>query len=239
MKKLVLVPAMLFTVALCAQKVVNVDHNNSASANVFGSFYTVGGVPFSAAKYVRITAGSPYFSETWMKGDLVLDKDKVCRNAIVRLDLLDNSIEYIDAAGNKMIATTSVKEMTLTDSTTGEKFRFFHSSSLPDAKGLSTGWYQMLTDGTASLFKFVTKEITETRPYGSATFEQAIVSADEYFLSTTTSFGKIKKFSSLPDMLPAKKEELKKYISTNKLYGKTDYDYSSVVEYYNSLLKAS
>jgi hypothetical protein len=239
MKKLLLVPAMLFAVALIAQKVVNVDHNNTANSNVFGSFFTVSGVPFSWAKYVRITSGSAYFSETWMKADLILDKDKVCRNAIVRLDLLDNSVEYIDSKGNKMISTTPIKEMTLTDSITGEKFRFFHSSSLPDAKGISTGWYQVLTDGKASLFKFVTKSITETRPYGAATVEQAIVSSDEYFLSTTTSFGKVKKLSALPDMLPAKKEELKKYISNNKLYGKSDYDFSSVVEYYNSLLKAS
>jgi hypothetical protein len=40
-------------------------------------------------------------------------------------------------------------------------------------------------------------------------------------------------------MLPAKKEELKKYISNNKLYGKTAFDFYSVIEYYNSLLKAS
>ncbi|HEX2628805.1 MAG TPA: hypothetical protein VHM26_07335 [Chitinophagaceae bacterium] len=240
MKKLLLLPAMLVTVALCAQKVINVDHNNTSNANVFGSFFTVAGVPFSSAKYVRITAGTPYFSETWMKGDLILDKDKVCRNAIVRLDLLDNSIEYIDpVTTTKMIASTPVKEMTLTDSITGEKFRFFHSSSLPDAKDLSPGWYQMLTDGTATLFKFVTKSITESRPYGSATVEQVIISADEYFLSTTTSFSKIKKFNSIPDMLPAKKDELKKYINSNKLYGKSEYDFSSVIEYYNTLLKAS
>lgn len=239
MKKLLLFPTMLFTVALAAQRTIDVDHNNASNVNVFGSFYTVSGVPFSSAKYVRITAGTPYFSETWMKADLVLDKNKVCKNAIVRVDLMDNSVEYIDAKGNKMIATTTIKEMTLTDSATGEKFRFFHSSSLPDAKGLSTGWYQLLTDGTASLFKHVGKTIMESRPYGSATVEQMIVSADKYFLSTSTSFARIKKFSTLPDMLPAKKEELKKYISTNKLYGKTDYDFSSVVEYYNSLLKAS
>lgn len=239
MKKLLLFPVMLFAVALSAQRVIDVDHNNVSNANVFGSYYTVSGVPFSSAKYIRVTSGSPYFSETWMKADLILDKDKVCKNAIVRIDLMDNSVEYIDVKGNKMIATTSIKEMTLTDSTTGEKFRFYHSSALPDAKGLTTGWYQVLTDGTASLFKYVAKSRVESRPYGSATFEHMIVSADEYFLSTTTSFTKIKKLSSLPDLLPAKKEELKKYISTNKLYGKTDYDFSSVVEYYNTLLKAS
>jgi hypothetical protein len=239
MKKLLLFPAILFAVAVAAQKVVNVDHNNASNTNVFGSFFTVSGVPFSSAKYVRITSGSPYFSETWMKADLILENNKTCKNAIIRLDLLDNSVEYIDAGGNKMIATTVIKEMTLTDSITGETFRFFHSSSMPGIKEISGGWYQVLVDGTASLFKYVSKNITESRPYGAATVEQAITSSDLFFLSTSTSFSKIKKFHGIPDMLPAKKEELKKYISNNKLYGKTASDFSSVIEYYNGLLKAS
>ena len=48
-------------------------------------------------------------------------------------------------------------------------------------------------------------------------------------------FSKIKKFKDLPGMLTDKKEDLNKYISSMKMTGKTDQDYTDLITYYNQI----
>lgn len=243
MKKIFILPAILFTTVLSAQKVVNVDNSNSnlnPSNNIYGNFYTVSGVPFNAAKYVRIVSGSGYLSDNWMKADLILGDNKVCNNAIVRLDLLDNSVEYMDVSGNKMIATSVIREIKMTDTTNGDQYRFVHSSTLPTGKGIQEGWYEVLEEGKASVYKRINKSVSESRQtYGSATMEQSIHTTEEYYIVNAGIINRIKKFNSIPDVLLTKKEELKKFIKEKGLDGKTQDDFTTVVAYYNELLKAS
>jgi len=236
MSELFFVSAMFFFVPAFAQTVVNVDNNNSGNSNIYGIYYAVSGVPFSPVKYVRVVSGSPYFSETWMKANLLLSNEKRCLGVVVRLDLLENKIEYIDTLGEKMIATTPVSELFATDTTTGESFRFVHSSKMPSTTiKLSPGWYQMLYEGSISLYKFVTKSMTESRLYGSATVEQSISGSSDYFVLFPTGIEKFKKLNALPGLLPDKKEQLKAFISDNKLNGKNDADFIALVAHYNSL----
>lgn len=199
-----------------------------------GQFYSVGGEPVSPVKYVKVVEGSPYFSQSWMKGSLDLGDGRGYENLWLKLDLADNSVLFIDAEGREMIANVVIKNMTLIDSVTGKKYDFVYSSFIKGAGEIKEGWYQPIVSGKATLYKHLAKVVNETKPYGQATYEQTIVTTNSYFLLADSVFTPIKKIRSLPDMLSDKKEELSQYISGKNLSGKTDVDYAAVISYYNS-----
>ena len=96
-------------------------------------------------------------------------------NAAVRAEGLTYSefIHRLSEKGIDLVATTPIKEVILTDESSGSRYHFIHSSFLPVTTEQSKkGWFQRLDSGTASLYKAFTKEISENKPYGSATVEQ-------------------------------------------------------------------
>ena len=198
-------------------------------------FYTGGGEPVSNAKYVRLVSGSPYFNEAWMKGSLDLSDGRGYENLWLKIDLTDNSLLYVDAEGKEMIATSVIRNITLIDSVSGKKYDFVHSSFIRGSGKIERGWYQLIVSGMATVYKHFTKIINEAKPYGSATYEQTIVTGYNYFLLTDSVFSPIKKFKALTDMLKNKKDELNQYISSRNLKGRSDSDYADLVSYYNSL----
>jgi hypothetical protein len=99
------------------------------------------------------------------------------------------------------------------------------------------GWYQLLVQGEVTLFKQYHKIIREDKPYNSATVEQYIDTSPRYFVLYKNSFAEIKKMKDLPDIFKDRKEQLVKYIKDNKLTGKTDEDYTVIVNFYIELIK--
>jgi hypothetical protein len=97
------------------------------------------------------------------------------------------------------------------------------------------GWYELLVEGKASIFKKIKKQMNEEKPYGSATIERSIHTSFQYYALYNGTFIQVKKFKELPDVLSDKKEQITQYIKANNLSGKTDDDYRSVFNYYNGL----
>jgi hypothetical protein len=97
------------------------------------------------------------------------------------------------------------------------------------------GWYQLLSEGSAWLFKKYDKQLHESKPYGSATIEQSIVTVPRYYVFYKGTFTEIKKIKDLPGILVDKKEEVVQYIKSNSLSGKTDEDFEKAITYYNGL----
>src|SRR5918993_986229 len=95
-----------FTAAACflgiisiAQKTIDVDKTTGVPQN---SFYSVGGEPFVNVKFVRLTSGTPYFNDAWMKGTGVSATGIVYKAGVLKLDLFDNQVHFLDAGGNEM-----------------------------------------------------------------------------------------------------------------------------------------
>ena len=62
------------TISLLAQKTVDLaEGNTSAMSPSF--FSVVGGEPVVFAKFAKIVEGTPYFSDEWMKGNVVINGD--------------------------------------------------------------------------------------------------------------------------------------------------------------------
>lgn len=234
MKNLLFPIFLLPGIAAFPQKVIDVGKQDVRVTS--SMFYVAGGRPVSIAKYVKVVSGTPYFSDNWMYGRVELADGHLYDSVKLKLDLADNSVLFLAPDSTEMIATASIKDVTLIDASTGKEYFFIFSSFIKATGNVETGWYQVLGTGKATICKLVEKRIEEMKPYGSATFEENIATVNRYFVFINSVLSAIKKFKDLPDILSDKKVDLKKYISNKKLTGKTDEDYADLVMYYNGLV---
>lgn len=229
-----------FSILLClsaifssAQKTVDVTTGNvSAMSPTF--FNVIGGQPFVSAKFAKLVEGTPYFKDEWMKGNVVVNGGAQYPGIYLKLDLYDNEVHFRDMKGNDMIATASIQKVILFDSAAQQVFNFVNGEFI-QADTRVRGWYELLSEGKVWLFKKFNKQVQESRPYGSATIEQSIITFANYYVLYNGTFTEIKKMKDLPGILVDKKEQLAQYIKSNNLSGKTETDFESVINYYNSL----
>jgi hypothetical protein len=226
---LLLIPGFVF-----AQKTIDVDKTNASPVRD-GLFYTVSGTPFSNYKYIRVVSGSPYFNEDWMKGIVIISNGARARCDFIKLDLLTGDLLYKDSTDNELVATTPVKQLTLTEPVSGKECVFLNSSFLNLTGEDVSGWYEVLESGTVLLYKKIKKSVSESKPYNSATTEQTINTTNQYFVVVGKSITPVKKPKDIVAVLADKENLLNQFISSNKLNGKTDADFSAVVAHYNSL----
>ena len=51
------------------------------------------------AKFTKIVDGTPYFSDEWMKGNVVINGDNQFNGIYLKLDLYSNEVHYRDPKG--------------------------------------------------------------------------------------------------------------------------------------------
>ncbi len=233
MKILVSLFFILPSYAGFGQKLISTKQN--VSTHAAASFYSAGGDLFQNFQYKKVVEGTPYFKEEWMGGKVVMPEGFAYDSIYLRLNLMSNSLHYLDQAGREMITTMPVKAVILSDSATGMKYRFIHSSYLTVSGKIEPGWYQLLTEGQAVLLKRFVKNLNENRPYGAGAMEQTIVTFNTYFLLEDGILTPVRKLKDLPGLVKDKKDELKAYIGTKNLSGRSDTDYAELISYYNGL----
>jgi len=234
--KPILGAALLFvSSASWSQRTVDVT---SGDVNAMGLFTAVGGEPIVMAKFVKLVEGTYYFKDDWMKGIIVMPNGQEHKNFSVKLDLYNNHVHYLDEKAGELIANNLIREVILIDEAFGINYRFIHSSALGNIIGIKEGWYQWLHSGkSASLYKFFNKKLTETKPYGSATFEQSISTIPQYLVLHNNSLLEIKKPKDAPSVLANKKAELEIFLkSKDSKDAAMDIRMTALIIYYNSLL---
>jgi hypothetical protein len=233
MKILLLAMSCAFCYFSFAQKTVDVSSSDVSPLS--SSFFTVvGGEPVMNAKFTKLVEGSPYFKDDWMKGMVMINGGQEFAGVYFKLDLYDNEVHFKNQSGAELVATTTIKKLTLFDSANQEVYNFINGLFII-ANNKLTGWYQILADGKVSLFKQYKKQLREDRPYGSATFEQSIFTSSFYFVLVNGDFKEVKKLKDLLGILSDKKDLVSQYIKTNNLSGKTDEDFVNVINYFNGL----
>jgi hypothetical protein len=199
-----LLPLTLFS----QKRTVDVDKDNLNA----GNFLTVvGGEPFINIKFVRLTEGTPYFSDEWMKGSLVLEKNRQFRGQL-KLDLYYNAVHYLDDKQNEFVVDLPVKQITLLDTTTGP-YTFLHSSLLPQTSvPFKAQWYLQLYSDSVSLYKYFIKQLSEDKPYNSATYEQKIKTVEVYWTFFKGSPIEFKKLKEAPALFGDKRLALEEFL---------------------------
>jgi len=236
MRKLLFIPFISFAItSYCQLPARGSLTNPPPTAASTARSYRNADLPVLQDKYPKFADGSPYFLEEWVNGDIVLTTGEEYKNVKMRLDLVDNSLQYISPDGVELVVTSPVKSFTLKDSVNGKAYKFVHSASVGGSTIAEAGWYQALVSGTATFYKRITKTIVEPRNYSTSQTEPSVTTNSAYFLYANWTLQQIKKIKEIPPVLKNKTDELDKYISTKKLTGRSDKDYINLIEYYNSL----
>jgi len=228
---LIIISYMLLFTCSNAQRVIDVDKFDGSAMTLLKS---VGGEPFSSARFVRVVDGSPYFTDQWLKGSVFVEESEY-RNVLLRLNIFETTLEFKDVKGEVMVCTQPVKKVALRDSASGSSYNFVHSAFLPTSSEFKNCWLLELVAGNVSLYKLAKKQINEVRPYGSATAEQHITTNYSYFILQNNNFTRIRKIGDIFEILSNKKNELQEYIKVNKLSSKEESDFVKLISYYNSL----
>jgi len=210
-----------------AQRTVDV-----ANANV--SYSAAAGEPFVFAKFSNLVEGTPYFRDEWLRGNIVLNEGNQYAGIFLKLDLYDNEVHYRDQKGNELIGVSSIQKLILFDTVAQQVFQFINGDYIQANKQVN-GWYQLLAEGKAILFKQIKKIIRENKPDGSPTVEQTIISSSHYYILCNGNFTEIKKIKDLPGILADKKEEVARYIKLKIISGKSDDDFENLINYFNEL----
>lgn len=224
---------LLFSLAASAQRVVNVDKANGVPVN---SFYTIEGNPVSTVRFVRLTDGTPYFRDQWMRGQALSVKDVPYRNAQVKLDLLEGELHFLNSRNEELVCTIPLKELTLTDTVSGASFHFVNAAYLPALAAEKKGWCLQLAEGRATLYQAFTKKVTEYKPYNSPVAEQRIATSEEFLLAGNGILLRAKKPKDLPALFPDKKAEMEAFLKSDAMQaGSTAERMTALVKHYNSL----
>jgi len=162
-------------------------------------------------KYTKVTEGSPFFSDDWLKGKFISTDGKIYDNLSLKLDLLENDIYYLNDQTQELILKTPVSKIILSNLVTGQSFTFIKTDEL--CQTTPKTWFQVLDTGKACLLKSQPKQITEHKPYGSSVLEEKITSSVYYFLLynqdcfTIKSAGEL--WEKLNDQIPGFSEKTK------------------------------
>lgn len=230
-----LLTALFAFASTCAfsQQVIDVDKMEVIPLN---SFYTVSGSPVLNTRFVRLVEGTPYFSEKWMNVVAISEKGEHYRGPQARLDLFDNQLLFLNDNNREFICTIPLKEMTLTDTTTGNAYRFVQASQLPFAAVSKKGWYMELVNDKVPLYKQFTKVVSENKPYGSSVAEQKINTTELFLIGYYNALHPVKKPKDVPGILADRKKELEAYLQTEAGQKGSNTDkIIALVTYYNSL----
>jgi hypothetical protein len=231
MRYIFLSVALVWQVFAVAQKTIDVSKNEGIGAN---TFYSVGGAPFVNAKFVRLISGSPFFKEQWMKGSGTAANGTAYGGGLVKLNLYDNDVIFLNAAGIEMIATTPLKEIILTDTINNLSYHF--ENSLPWAEQNKKRWLQRLATGKAALYKAYNKVINENVSYGNATTEQTMNTIELFYVLQNNELKPVKKPKDVISLLTDKQAELNAYFNKKEFpKGNAEQQMLVLVTYYNSL----
>lgn len=237
MRNLLIAGALLSSLGVYSQRVVDLASHDFSLSLGQTLIAVADDHPTSLAKYRDIVEGSPFFKDQWMKGLVLFREGKAFARVPIRLNILDNEVDYKNAKGQEMVATASLKQVILTDSVSGEEFTFVAGSTWrADYKDLDNTWLQVLTNDKVSLLRLIRKKVQTSSPgYGTNTTERSIVTDESYYVQMNDHLNRVKKWDDLVDLFKDQKDAIAEYIRSNKLKGRSMEEYRQLVQYYNSL----
>ena len=163
---------LLLISLLSFSQTIDVDKNDKRLAAITN--LSTSGTPYINAKFVRVVSGSPFFNEKMMRGILISRDNTEYRNIIIRLNLLESQVNFLNNKQEELIVGTPLREVTLLDTVNQKNYHFIFSDHIESTDKVDKGFYQLLQKGKAGLYAQHKKVLKENRAYNSATFEQSI-----------------------------------------------------------------
>jgi hypothetical protein len=176
-------------------------------------FQTINGEPVVRYKFVRLTEGTPFFNEDWLYGYMYFANGGHSRG-FMKLDLFHNKVHYKDSAENEFVANMpNMQRISLYAPDT--VYSFIHSSLLQEASlPKKVEWCLQLYKGdSVQLYTFFQKDMSEHKPYNSATTEQIITTRPSYLLTYKGKAVIFQKLKDAPALIADFKDKLAAYLN--------------------------
>lgn len=185
-------------------------------------------------KYANVN-GTPFLNDDWQLAAVLLSNDVLAENVKVRLNLLENTLHYLDDEGKEMVSTQPIKSVVFKNATNDTTAVFITKNILKEGgEKLPDAWMQLLQKGKAGLLKMVHKELKDDpKQYGSATVTQSIVTDTRYFIWYQNELTRVKNVNEIADLLSNSK--LYARVDKMKKNSKSEDDMKAAVAFFNSL----
>ncbi|MBA2746196.1 MAG: hypothetical protein H0U44_08230 [Flavisolibacter sp.] len=214
-----------------AQRVVDVDKENVSAAQFFNS---VAGEPVVMAKFVKLVEGSPFYKNEWLVGEIELESGQIFKNLSLKINLYDDDVHYKDDKDREMIATMPIRTIRMRN-VMGDTIEFAYAKTEVQ-KGLERGWYHVLHLDSVTLYKKYKKEISEDKPYGSATTEQRMRTREVFYVGFKGAFTEIKKITDPIPAFAAHKTAIAEFMKSLS-HQSHELKLVALVQYMNRLIK--
>lgn len=140
------------------------------------------GSVFLPGKYSTITTGSAFYTEEFYPAILFFPGNKATRAKKIRLDLLANTIHFINEQQEEMVVTQPVEKVIL-ERADNTREVFVHGSTLPtENTNYKKAWFQVIQQQDITVYKLYFKTIQENKPFNSGVIEKNIETYEKYFI---------------------------------------------------------
>ncbi len=172
---LMLIQAMVF-----AQAAGTSNEESAKNMNVL--LITPNGSPFLPAMYSSVTSGSAFYMDEFMPATIFLGGTSIAKSAFVRLDLVDNSIHYLNDKKEEFIVTQTVEKLVFENPDNAKEI-FVAGNSLPTENATyKNKWFLVIQQNDITVYKLYTKKIFEYKPFNSGALEKTIETYEKYFI---------------------------------------------------------
>ncbi len=181
--------------------------------------------------------GTPFYQDEYCLATIKLRKGKSYHNIRVKLNLFTNRVIYEDNDGKEMEATTPIDRIEFMHCTDASKNKILVSGYPPVDELNEEQYYVLVDSGKATLLKYIQVLYRDTKFYGKANTTRVFEQKESYYIYVP---GKgMQKLTKDNDAviaaLPAKKNEVARYITSNNLKCRREEDLKKVFAWYNSL----
>ena len=185
-------------------------------------------------KYANVN-GTPFLNDEWQMAAVMLANDVLAENVKVRINLLENTLHYLDEEGKEMVSTQPIKSVVFKNAASDTSAVFVTRRFVKEGgEKLPDAWMQLLEKGKASLLKMVHKELKDDpKQYGSATVTQSIVTDMRYYVWYQNELTRVKNVTEIADLLVNSK--LYARVDKMKKNSKSEEDMRSAIAYFNNL----
>lgn len=194
------------------------------------------GTPWATKVYAEVK-GSPYLTETWVKGDVAMKDGTVYKNVLLMYDQIADQLLFEGDNGDSLTFVKPVHEFNLPIINKGTTTGYNYRNGFPAIGSNTTNsFYEVINDDKVKILKRTKKTILSHKDYSSANQVSEVNSNTSYYILKNNTMSQIKPNSkTILEALSDKSAAVEKYIKENNLDVKRDTDLGKVFEYYNSL----
>jgi hypothetical protein len=176
--------------------------------------------------------GSPFFDPEFLPANIVLTTGQRYENVLIKINLLSNEVIYKTPEGKELAVLPAIKQVELNKN--GNLIFFEYGFPVFEKQNQKT-IYQVLTKGKITLLKYFFIQVTEAKPYSSATMLRTIEQFPKLFLyDQSMSLKKAPK--SNEDLLSLYKEDaikIQSILQKNNLKIKKEEDFIKCITRFN------